>query len=219
MSLIPYIDIHTHQLISRREIISVLNLNANDQDKNFPANTSYSIGIHPWDIEKLKFDSAIDYLEEYLLSLNPIAIGEIGLDKMISTDMEIQERVFVEQIHVAKIQQIPMIIHCVKAQEEILKVKNNHDTRTAWILHGYNKNLQVAEAFLKQGFYLSFGEALLRNEKLQSVFKLIPLDRIFLETDEKEISVKEVYRRAAEIKEIEIEALKEQMLLNFMKCF
>ena len=218
-SSVPYIDIHTHQVISNQEIISVLNLGTNNLDQNLQSNRTYSIGIHPWDIEKLKIDSVSDYLKECILNINPAAIGEIGLDKMISTSMGIQERVFIEQLNVAMIQQKPVIIHCVKAQEEILRIKKNHDTGTAWVFHAYNKNLQVAETLLKHGFYLSFGEALLRNEKLQLVYKQLPLDRIFLETDDKDISIKEVYAKAAEIKEIEIEAFKKQMLLNYMKCF
>ncbi|NOU59183.1 TatD family hydrolase [Marinifilum caeruleilacunae] len=219
MSSIPYIDIHTHQLIADQEIISVLNIDTNDSQANLKADQAFSIGIHPWDIEKLQFDSAKKHLEECISNVNPSAIGEIGLDKAITTPMDIQEKVFLDQLQAAMILQKPVIIHCVKAHEEILRIKKNHDTGTSWIFHGFNKNLQLAETFLKHGFYLTFGEALLRNEKLQRVFEQLPLDKIFLETDDKEISVKEIYTKAATIKKIEIEALKKQMLLNYIKCF
>jgi TatD DNase family protein len=219
MSSIPYIDIHTHQVDSEKEILSIVNLDIGNTKHELNMNQAYSIGIHPWDIAKLQIDSVSDYLNDNITNKNPAAIGEIGLDKLIKTEIEIQERIFIEQLHVAKNQQKPVIIHCVKAQEEILKIKKSNDTGTAWIFHGYNKNLQVAKGFLKYGFYLSFGENLLRNEKLQSVFKQLPLDKIFLETDDKNISIKEIYSKAAEVKGIKIEDLKKQILLNYTKCF
>ncbi|MCY1634930.1 TatD family hydrolase [Marinifilum sp. D737] len=219
MTSIPYIDIHTHQADSDPEILSIVNRSISENKNELDRNQAYSIGIHPWDIEKLEIDSIDNYLEDFFADKSSIAIGEIGLDKLIGTNFSIQEKFFTAQVQLAKLTQKPVIIHCVKSQEELLRIKQENDTGTAWVFHGYNKSLQLAKDLLKFGFFLSFGENLLRNEKLQSVFHDIPLDKIFLETDDKQIDIRKIYQKAAEIKGIEIDVLKEQILLNYLKCF
>lgn len=219
MSSIPFIDIHTHQANLDNEILSILNLNLKSINKGLPVNQPYSIGIHPWDIGEVRYTTLEEYIQTDIAYKNPTAIGEIGLDKVITTDLQQQKEFFIEQLQFAKTLQKPVIIHCVKAHEELLRIKKAHDTGTSWIFHGYNKNVQLAEQLLKIGFYLSFGETLLHNEKLISVFKELPLDKIFLETDDSDISIKEIYITAAEVKGIEIDDLKKQILLNYIKCF
>lgn len=219
MTSIPYIDIHTHQADSDPETLSILNMSIGETKNDLDRNQAYSIGIHPWDIEKLEIDSIDNYLEDFFDDKRSIAIGEIGLDKLIGTNFSIQEKVFTAQVQLAKLTQKPVIIHCVKSQEELLRIKQENDTGTAWVFHGYSKSLQLAKDLLKFGFFLSFGENLFRNEKLQSVFREIPLEKIFLETDDKQIDIKKIYQKAAEIKGIEIDVLKEQILLNYLKCF
>ncbi|PXY03032.1 hydrolase TatD [Marinifilum breve] len=219
MASIPYIDIHTHQVDSDQEILSIINMSIGESINELDRNQAYSIGIHPWDIEKLEIDSIDIYLKEFSANKSNIAIGEIGLDKLISTDFSIQEKFFTAQLQLAKLTQKPVIIHCVKSQEELLKIKQANETGTTWIFHGYNKSLQMAKDLLKFGFFLSFGENLLKNENLQKVFREVPLDKIFLETDDKQIDIRKIYQKAAEIKGIEIDVLKEQILLNYLKCF
>ncbi|WP_282125742.1 TatD family hydrolase [Marinifilum flexuosum] len=219
MTSIPYIDIHTHQADSDPEILSIVNMSISDNKNELDRNQAYSIGIHPWDIEKLEIDSIDNYLEDFFADKSSIAIGEIGLDKLIGTNFSTQEKFFTAQVQLAKLTQKPVIIHCIKSQEELLRIKQENDTGTAWVFHGYSKSLQLAKDLLKFGFFLSFGENLLRNEKLQSVFREIPLEKIFLETDDKQIDIKKIYQKAAEIKGIEIDVLKEQILLNYLKCF
>lgn len=219
MTSIPYIDIHTHQADSDPEILSIVNRSISDNKNELNRNQAYSIGIHPWDIEKLEIDSIDNYLEDFFADKSSIAIGEIGLDKLIGTNFSIQEKFFTAQVQLAKLTQKPVIIHCVKSQEELLRIKQANDTGTAWVFHGYSKSLQLAKDLLKFGFFLSFGENLLRNEKLQSVFREIPLEKIFLETDDKQIDIRKIYQKASEIKGIEIDVLKEQILLNYLKCF
>lgn len=219
MTSIPYIDIHTHQVNSDPEILSIVSMSIGIDKNELNKDQAYSIGIHPWDIEKLEIDSIDNYLEDFFADKNSIAIGEIGLDKLIGTNFSTQEKFFTAQLQLAKLTQKPVIIHCVKSQEELLRIKQENDTGTAWVFHGYNKSLQLGKDFIKFGFFISFGENLLRNEKLQSVFREIPLEKIFLETDDKQIDIRKIYQKAAEIKGIEIDVIKEQILLNYLKCF
>ena len=87
------------------------------------------------------------------------------------------------------------------------------------IIHGFSKNQQVAKQLIDNGFYLSFGKYLLRNPELESVFKYIPNDRFFLETDTIEETLEEVYTLAAKYKNITIEELIGIVNFNFNTVF
>ena len=72
---------------------------------------------------------------------------------------------------------------------------------------------------INNGFYLSFGKYLLRNPELELVFKSIPNNRFFLETDTIEEGIQAVYSLAAKYKNIAIEQLQEQIKSNFEAVF
>ncbi len=64
---------------------------------------------------------------------------------------------------------------------------------------------QLLDEMLKHGFYLSFGKSVLHNLSLQTSFKRISFRKIFLETDDADFDIAELYQKAAEIKEISVE--------------
>ena len=75
------------------------------------------------------------------------------------------------------------------------------------IVHGFSKNEQVAKSLLDNGFYLSFGKYLLRNPDLEKVFKFVPENHFFLETDTIEESIFQVYQKAAAVKKLTVEQI------------
>ena len=72
------------------------------------------------------------------------------------------------------------------------------------IIHGFSKNIEVANELIKNGFYLSFGKYLLLNSELELVFNSVPNERLFLETDTIEEDIKAVYELAAKYKNIKL---------------
>lgn len=82
------------------------------------------------------------------------------------------------------------------------------------IIHGFNKKERIAEDLLKNNFYLSFGKAVLYNLSLQNTLKITPLDKIFLETDNDDFSIEELYEKVSEIKGISLENLNKQISEN-----
>lgn len=72
---------------------------------------------------------------------------------------------------------------------------------------------------LKHGFYLSFGKSVLHNLSLQTTLKEIPLEKIFLETDDADFDIAELYQKAAEIKEISVEDVHTVITKNLGFCF
>src|SRR4029078_3015939 len=139
----------------------------------------------------------LEIISKVLPLENCLAIGECGIDKRIETPLQIQTEVFEAQLKLAEKHQKPVVIHCVAAFQEVIEIKQRLKISVPMIIHGFSKNEQVAQSLIKNGFYLSFGKYLFQNPATESVFKNIPLDSFFLETDTLELGIEEVYRHAA----------------------
>lgn len=199
-----FFDFHHHKNNLR---YGVYNVNLKEIPPDFP----YSIGIHPKEIAADALESQFDWLRSNIDS-HCFAIGECGLDSFSETDQKIQEDVFLRQIEIANELKKPLIIHCVRKFYEVISFKKYAEQ--PMIIHGFNKKHSIAEDLLKNNFYLSFGKAVLYNLSLQNTLKMISLDKVFLETDNDDFAIGELYQKAAEIKGISLERLNEQILEN-----
>ncbi|MBW7675170.1 TatD family hydrolase [Chryseobacterium chendengshani] len=183
----------------------------NLQTGSQPSAVSFSAGIHPQDIQQENIKNQFDWLQSVITD-NCFAIGECGLDGLISLDMKIQEDVFLRQIKIANEFKKPLIIHCVKKFYEVISFRKKSEQ--AMIIHGFNKKQSVANDLLRNNFYLSFGKAVLYHLSLQDTLKTVPLDKLFLETDNDDFDIKELYQKVSEIKKISIEQLQKKIIEN-----
>jgi len=211
------IDIHTHRL-SSEDGIQILNIFAQDIPNDEPEYL-FSSGLHPWHIGKVNPDDCFRAIEQATEFKNMLAIGECGLDRSISTNFALQEMYFQEQIRIAARYHKPLIIHCVRAYSDVIHLKRKTRSGVPWILHGYNSNLDTTLNLIKHGFYFSIGEQLLKNESRHPIFQTIPIERLFLETDDREISIRKIYSLAAPILKIEEKMLVETIFSNFTTLF
>jgi TatD DNase family protein len=211
-----FINLHTHKLSNSANLLEVVNQYPWEFNGSIP---QYSIGIHPWYINEDRLEIDLKKIKESLLLKECLALGECGLDKRIDLALDLQTEVFKKQLVLVKNTSKPVILHCVAAYQEVIATKKEMNIKNPMIIHGFSKNEKVATSLLENGFYLSFGKYLLRNPELESVFKNIPNDRFFLETDTMEESLEEVYKKASEIKNIEIEELKSIVWKNFQNVF
>ena len=196
-----YYNLHTHHFTNQEDVLEIVNQYPHVFDDSLP---NYSIGIHPWYIVEDRIDSDLQIIESKLQSINCVAIGECGLDKRIETPMALQQMVFEKQLALAEKYQKPVIIHCVAAFQEIIAIKNKLNITVPMIIHGFSKNIEVANELIKNGFYLSFGKYLLLNSELELVFNSVPNERLFIETDTIEEDIKAVYDLAAKYKNIKL---------------
>lgn len=179
----------------------------------------YSFGIHPWKIDK-NVNDILQEMDTISRNRRCIAIGECGLDKAIDTDFELQQKTFCEQIQIANEVQKPLIIHCVKAFNELTACLKKMNNTVPVIIHGYNNNQNIANDLLKQGYLLSFGKALLDDgSNASEVIKHVGRKNFFLETDDSNISIRDIYKRASEILGIEESFLQEQLKSNYQRIF
>jgi TatD DNase family protein len=213
---LQYVNIHTH-FVGNENSIEVINLLPQEESKS---HNYFSCGIHPWYIQH-NWEVQLHQLQAKIFSNKCIAIGECGLDKLKGPDFEIQKNVFAAQIKLANEFILPLIIHSVKSNQEVLLLLRQLNNRVKVIFHGFNNKLTTANQLINQGYFLSFGKALLKqNSNATNVLKSIPYEKFFLETDDdKNLSIEEIYFRASEILNIPLQKLKEDLFLRFNSLF
>jgi len=179
-------------------------------------NRYFSIGLHPEDIDN-NWENKLAKIHLIAKNANCLAIGECGLDYRISIDKEIQIKVLKKQIQIAENFKKPLILHCVKSFNEIVSLCRY--SKIPKIIHGFNKRETIAEMLTDNGFYLSFGSSLMNNLSLQEVFKKMPKELFFLETDNSNIDIEEIYNKASELRNISMNELQNIIHNNLNNLF
>jgi TatD DNase family protein len=213
------IDIHRH-VVDKGTTGKVIRNLFHDQTKEIVPGGYYSVGLHPWHVADETIDLAIESVSKIADNAHVIAIGEAGLDKAIRAPLVIQKQAFEAQIHISTQANKPMIIHCVRAYQELLEYRIQYRPPKSWIIHWFNAGQQVGEQLIREGFYLSFGHMLFNEKsKVFKAFRSFPPDKIFFETDDTGYTIDEIYERASELLSIHMPDLETQIELNFYNCF
>lgn len=179
-----------------------------------------SVGLHPWYAQPDTWENQLRQLESIVLHPAVKMVGECGLDRLIPLSLEIQLKVFEAQVQVAERVQKPVVIHCVRAFNELLQWHKHRRTQVPLIIHGFNNQPQIARQLLQKGFYFSLGGALLRQDSNASTLvREIPLERLFLENDDRDIPIQTIYQAAAEHLQCATGQLKSQIWSNFARLF
>ena len=209
-------NLHTHKFTNNPDIFELVNQYPSEFDDSIP---NYSVGIHPWYIDENRLATDLQIIEEKLKLSECLALGECGLDKRIEVPMALQIEVFEKQIALAQKYQKPLVLHLVAAFDELIEIKKRLKISVPIVIHGFSKSEQLAKQLIDNGFYLSFGKYLLRNKEMETVFKSIPNDKFFLETDTTEETLEEVYQKAALCKTISVEELQKMVEKNWKAIF
>lgn len=185
-----FIDIHTHHPTG---------LNREPQSE----------GIHPW---------KADIANDISISESAEIVGEIGLDYACKVDKQTQQRVFISQLSIAQERKLPVVLHCVKAFEQTMKILKDFTLRVV-IFHGFIGSKQQAQRALDKGYYLSYGDKCIKSLKTIEALRITPLDRIFAETDESHHKIEDIYHTIAHLRGIELEELINAIENNYNRIF
>ncbi|MGC9110487.1 MAG: TatD family hydrolase [candidate division WOR-3 bacterium] len=142
-----------------------------------------AVGIHPHEADSFR-SVDIQSLKDMCIEPQVKAIGETGLDffRTFSTKAN-QVTAFRAQIELAKMMNLPLIIHVRDAAVPVMTILEEHGYFNG-ILHCFSDGRRLAEWAVQKGFYISFSGNLTYGEKrLIEVVQLIPRDRILIETD------------------------------------
>jgi TatD DNase family protein len=214
-----YIDIHTHTYYQDPETTLVLNVFPEEREKlELPC--YFSIGLHPWHVQVKTWEKQVEFIRTVAGNSNVLAIGETGLDKSVHTAYATQQQAFLAQLTIAEYLGKSLIIHCVRSYSEMLAFRKKSDQSVPWIFHWFNSDQQIARELIRKNCYLSFGHMLFNEQsKAFKAFQSIPIDQVFFETDDAGYTIREVYEKAAEIRNLTVTDLKTQILINFRNCF
>jgi TatD DNase family protein len=208
-----YINIHSHHAGA-----GIVIQNYYSHFAAIPEAGYCSAGLHPWYITETTWQQEFDTLTKAIAQKNIVAVGECGLDKICTTDFALQQKLFAAQIQLANTISKPLIIHCVKAFDEVLQLLQQQQNKVPVIFHGFNKSKELAIQLISRGYYLSFGRAL-EQPHLQTVLAALPVENIFLETDDAAISIENSYNLAAAALQIDVNALSLQLQKNAALVF
>jgi len=217
MNPIPFIDIHTHPDRVESDTIIVQNIYPGDGFAAFSGRNFYSVGLHPWHLKSPEENNEMLQMVEEALGFDHVCfVGESGLDKYINVDFEEQKRVFRAHAIIAEEFKRPLIIHCVRAHNEVLEIHDKIHPEMPWIMHGYNGNVQTTQQMGKHGIMFSFGKSLFEeNSKSIESLRYLPMEKIFFETDEYDKDVEKIYEKAALLKNVSLDILKTEVWNNF----
>jgi TatD DNase family protein len=193
---IKFIDFHTHHAAGTPDTVAVRNLMAGeDVPYDFPPNTTFSAGIHPWNLTAELLDEMKTGLILTLAHHHVIAVGEAGFDQLRGPSHAVQLSAFFFQAELAEELCKPMIIHCVKGWDTLLKVRKEFKPEMPWVIHGFRGPHRLASSLADAGLWFSLGIKGLTEEALS----IIPEERLLLETDDSKENIRDVYKGFAEM--------------------
>lgn len=173
----------------------------------------YSVGLHPWDISK---DWPILMGKLLVMALHPqvLMIGEAGMDKKNGTaPIELQIEVFREHVHLSEIVRKPLIVHCVKAIDELLAIRKETKATQPWIIHGYRGGMKQWQQLTHAGLYVSLGK---HHDTL--LIKELPLANLLLESDDLD-DIDSIYTLISKSTNTDSTILKHQVDANIRRLF
>jgi TatD DNase family protein len=210
----PYIDLHTHQIVSELDVVSVYNLML-DKTSDLPE-FPFSAGLHPWYAAQLSLEKLSFALDLCASNLHLNAFGETGLDKACNIPFRLQLDVFELHLKKATEHSKPLILHCVKAWDELIEIVAKYPVIK--ILHGYTGSEELTNRLVKKGFYFSVGEAILKpDSKIGRSIQMIPTSALFLETDTSKFPIQDIYHAAAIALHIGEQELRGCIFENFLR--
>lgn len=193
-------DIHTHDISARNALISVNPAEFDPQPGAF-----YSVGIHPWRLSAS--DEDMKLLESIASREDVLMIGECGIDKVRGVELSEQIKVLRKHVELSEAFGKPLILHCVKASNELVALRKEIRATQPWVVHGFRGNANVARQLLAAGMFLSFGEHFNAD-----ALKVVPPGRLLVETDESAMKIDEIAKRVAETRGVPCEELESDVL-------
>ena len=210
----------------------LLNVDTKDLLPSYPEHVRLSIGVHPWKVKE-DWRDALASVRQEAMREDVWAIGECGLDKLHGEALSLQMEAFRAHIAIAEEVQKPMIIHCVRAFDELLMLRREleasckHESGNGggnvrhpqpWVIHGFRGKPEQAKQLMTKGMLLSFGHQY-NVETLRKVFsEYLQLSTLnfqlstitspfYLETDDLHLSVRQIYEQVAHHLDVDVDRL------------
>jgi TatD DNase family protein len=205
-----------------------------DLAKAYPQNCFPMLGLHPCEVKE-NFEEELSIINQHIEKNKIYAIGEIGIDLYWDkTLLKQQQQAFIAQINWAKNLDLPIVIHCRDAFDEVFEILTlQKDDKLRGIFHCFTGDLNQANTAIELGFYLGIGGVVTyKKAGLDKVIEDIDLQNIVLETDAPYLApapfrgkpnessyLIHTAQKIANIKNISLEELAEITTANSVKIF
>lgn len=213
-----FLDIHTHREEADPDVRSIYNVHIDTAGMDVempPSDGGLSMGLHPWFLTEANKDMQFRLLAQHADDDVVKLIGECGFDRLRGPAMPLQRAVFEQQVQLALTCGKPVLIHCVRAFDELASFGKRYTHSIPMVIHGFNKSPEQAKQLTNQGFFLSFGAAIL-NEASGAAATLRKIDcPFFLETDDAIVDIRTVYEQAAFLRNVTQEVLKDTIFASW----
>ncbi len=154
-------------------------------ERKFPEHIFLMMGLHPTSVKE-NYKEELKHVEEQFEKRSFYAVGEIGIDLYWDKNtLDIQKKAFKEQIQLAKKHQLPIIIHCRNAFDEVFEVLESEKGNDLFgIFHCFTGNIQQAQLAISYNMKLGIGGVItFKNGKIDQFLNKIDIEHIVLETD------------------------------------
>ena len=200
----------------------------------YPEHCFAMLGLHPCDVKE-SYKTELELIRQAIAKNKIYAIGEIGIDLYWDkTTLTMQEETFREQISWAKELNLPIVIHCREAFDEVYELLlSEKDETLRGIFHCFTGTKQQADLIIDLGFYLGIGGVVTyKNSGLDKVVQQLDLKNIVLETDSPYLTpvpfrgkpnessfLTYIAQKVADIKEVSIEIVADITTENSKNIF
>lgn len=187
-----------------------------------------AIGLHPTDVDE---ELDVEQYRKLAVSKKVVAIGEIGLDYFRPPfDKEKQKQIFIQQLDLAKELDLPVILHCRMAHDEVIEILESRSEKRG-VVHCFTGTLQQAKKYIELGFYLGINGIIFKFN-IDEVIRNISLEHLLLETDcpyltptgapekrNEPMFMKYTIGKIMELKNVSIQEVSEKTTQNAKKLF
>ena len=215
-----YIDIHNHNSSPEEGVFMLDNLMAHEDIRPEKRDGMIcSLGIHPWFLTESNQFKLLEFVEQNASDESVAAIGEAGFDKLKGASADLQKHIFEEQALMSEKLQKPLIIHCVRAWDELLSSHKKIKPEMPWLIHGFRGKKELAMQLISRNMYISFWFDFVIRPEASVLVQSLPIERIFFETDGSGADIREIYWKVADDLAISTDSLKDQIKANFEELF
>ncbi len=214
-----YIDFHTHRRYDGEQ--AVFNVDALDADAVECACTTpypFTVGIHPW-----RADAPVEQLQKAYAQIERcvhvdgfVAIGECGLDWVSDVARDAQMEVFEHQLELAHRLSLPVVLHCVRAFEEVMSILRARRVDRA-VFHSFVGSAQQIERVVREGYFCSFSPRSLASARTCDAIRQIPSLALLVERDESIEPIESIYERIAALRGCSVEELRITLFGNYKR--
>ncbi len=194
-----------------------------------------ALGIHPWNVNVLKegeIEQTVKLIEDQHQKQNVVAIGEIGLDCKYESVWAQQLLVFDKMLRVAEKLELPVIIHSRGTTELIVDMLPSYSLKRV-LLHWFSHPMPALAKAIEKGYFITEGPPTVYSAGIREVVANTPLTNLMTETDgpvlfrkapfngqtTKPSFIREVVNAIADIKQVKVQAVSDQVIKNFEVFF